>query len=120
MRLSTVLAVLAAAAPAATAKHWNMTGAYWDAKVSTQSGRPGYSIRDLEVTFHQPVSEEIFQGKCHYSFVPQGTSPPAETDTCSTGLKYTWGTSFLVSTCLSRCALDYTGRGSHHTRQCVV
>jgi hypothetical protein len=47
------------------------------------------SIRDFNATFHSSITNAI-EGKCHYSFVPQGTSAPAETDVCSTGLKYEW------------------------------
>ena len=67
----------------------DLTDTYWDVSISTQSGRPGYSIRDFNATFHSSITRAI-EGKCHYSFVPQGTSAPAETDECSTGLKYEW------------------------------
>jgi hypothetical protein len=67
----------------------DLTDTYWDVSISTQSGRPGYSIRDFNATFHSSITNAI-EGKCHYSFVPQGTSAPAETDECSTGLKYEW------------------------------
>src|SRR5690242_2183044 len=85
---------LAAAAPALQARQsyysYNLTGAYWDATITTQSGRPGYTIRDLEVSFHNPLSEKITPGTCHYSFVPQGWNPPATTSTCDAGLTYNW------------------------------
>lgn len=68
----------------------DLTGSYWDVSISTQSGRPGYTIRDFSASFHSPVSAQAFEGKCHYSFVPQGTSPPAETDECNGGLRYEW------------------------------
>lgn len=68
----------------------DLRGSYWDVSISTQSGRPGYSIRDFSASFHTPVSAQAFEGKCHYSFVPQGTGRPAETDECSGGLKYEW------------------------------
>lgn len=72
----------------------DLSGSYWDATISAQSGRPGYSIRDLAVSFHGNGFEQTFDGTCHYSFVPQGTSPPAETDRCDTGLSYTWDCKF--------------------------
>lgn len=68
----------------------DLTGSYWNVSISTQSGRPGYSIRDFSAAFHTPITAQTTEGKCHYSFVPQGTSPPAETDECSEGLKYEW------------------------------
>ncbi|USP81285.1 hypothetical protein yc1106_08559 [Curvularia clavata] len=84
---------LAAASPALVtrAEGWpDLTGSYWDLTVAYQSGRPGYSIKDLSVTFHNSKSEETAEAKCHYSFVPQGTRPPSEVTQCSSGLEYTW------------------------------
>ncbi|XPS76266.1 hypothetical protein M3J09_008320 [Ascochyta lentis] len=66
------------------------SGSYWDVTISSQSGRPGYSLRDLTTTFHRTGTEHTVAGSCHYSFVPQGTRPPAETDRCDPGLSYTW------------------------------
>lgn len=96
MHLSSVFALtsLAAAAPSALTTRQSssvdISGSYWDATIKYQSGRPGFQIRDLNVNFHNPKFEQVASGLCHYSFVPQGTSPPAVTDTCSEGLKYTW------------------------------
>jgi hypothetical protein len=90
MRIS--LLALAAAATAAASEYDrpDLRGSYWDVSISTQSGRPGYSIRDFSTSFHSPIAAQVVEEKCHYSFVPQGTSPPAETDECSSGLKYEW------------------------------
>lgn len=95
MRFSVVaLAGLTAAAPstlvARQSAKVDISGSYWDVTLKTESGRPGYSIRDLAAVFNNPKFEQSASGKCHYSFVPQGTSPPAETDTCDKGLTYTW------------------------------
>lgn len=88
------VSLLALAGVAAAARNEydrpDLRGSYWDVSISTQSGRPGYSIRDFSASFHTPLSTQTFEGKCHYSFVPQGTSPPAETNECSGGLKYEW------------------------------
>ncbi|KAG9185426.1 hypothetical protein G6011_07970 [Alternaria panax] len=90
MRIS-LLALAGVATSAATEyDRPDLTGSYWDVSISTQSGRPGYSIRDFSAAFHTPVTAQATEGKCHYSFVPQGTSPPAETDECTQGLKYEW------------------------------
>lgn len=75
----------------------DLRGSYWDVSISIQSGRPGYNIRDFSASLHTPVSTQTFEGKCHYSFVPQGTSPPAETDECSEGLKYEWNSKSSLS-----------------------
>lgn len=96
MRFSVLaLAGLTAAAPSALLARdsvsVDISGSYWDVTITTQSGRPGYNIRDLVANFQNPKFEQSVGGKCHYSFVPQGTSPPAVTDTCDTGLSYTWG-----------------------------
>jgi hypothetical protein len=91
MRIS--LLTLAAGAATVAASEYDrpdLTGSYWDVSISTQSGRPGYNIRDFSAAFHTPVTAQVTEGKCHYSFVPQGTSPPSETDECSPGLKYEW------------------------------
>jgi hypothetical protein len=95
MRISAlVFAGLAAAAPSTLIARKegrpDLSGSYWDATISSQTGRPGYIIRDLTASFHRAGSEQIVEGTCHYSFVPQGTSPPAETDRCDPGLSYTW------------------------------
>lgn len=95
MHISALLfAGLAAAAPSTliARNHGrpDFSGSYWDATISAQSGRPGYSIRDLTTTFHRAGTEHTLGGTCHYSFVPQGTSPPAETDRCDSGLSYDW------------------------------
>lgn len=94
MHISTLaFAGLAAASPALIIRNGgrpDISGSYWDATISTQSGRPGYSIRDLSASFLNPKFGQTVNAKCHYSFVPQGTSPPAETDTCDPGLQYTW------------------------------
>ena len=74
----------------------DISGSYWDVTISTQSGRPGYSIRDLTTSFNNPKFEQTIEGKCYYSFVPQGTSPPAETDRCDAGLQYTWDCKFVL------------------------
>jgi hypothetical protein len=91
---------LAAASPALIVRNNgrpDLSRSYWDATIASQSGRPGYSIRDLSASFHSPKLAQTVNAKCHYSFVPQGTSPPAETDTCDPGLQYTWDcTSSLV------------------------
>ena len=93
MRFSFLALVLAGSAAVTVAESEydrpDLTDTYWDVSISTQSGRPGYSIRDFNATFHSSITNAI-EGKCHYSFVPQGTSAPAETDECSTGLKYQW------------------------------
>ncbi|KAH8724215.1 hypothetical protein GQ44DRAFT_708823 [Phaeosphaeriaceae sp. PMI808] len=100
MRITTLaLAGLSAASPALVARKEgrpDLSGAYWDATISTQSGRPGYSIRDLSVKFHNPKFEQSLDASCHYSFVPQGTSPPAVTDRCDPGLQYTWDVNTLT------------------------
>ncbi|KAJ8117827.1 hypothetical protein OPT61_g1068 [Boeremia exigua] len=102
MRFSVLaFAGLAAAVPHLQPRQdddYNLTGAYWDASITTQSGRPGYTIRDLTVSFHNPLSEQAVSGTCHYSFVPQGTSNPAITSTCDTGLSYTWNSPTLTLT----------------------
>lgn len=94
MRISALaIAGLSAASPALIARKQgrpDFTGSYWDVTISEQTGRPGYQIRDLSVQFHSPKLEQNVDAACHYSFVPQGTSPPAVTDRCDTGLKYTW------------------------------
>jgi hypothetical protein len=68
----------------------DLRGSYWDVSISTQSGRPGYTITDFSAALHTPITAKVSEGKCHYSFVPQGTSPPAETNECTGGLKYEW------------------------------
>jgi hypothetical protein len=88
MRIS--LLALAAGAAASEYDRPDLRGSYWDVSISTQSGRPGYNIRDFTAAFHTPVAAQVIEGKCHYSFVPQGTSPPAERDECSPELKYEW------------------------------
>ena len=92
------LASLAAAAPANVVARQSssvdISGSYWDATIRTQTGRPGYTIRDLTSSFRNPRFEQIVGGTCHYSFVPQGTSAPAVTDTCDAGLTYTWDCEF--------------------------
>lgn len=100
MRLSLLTSALVAFTGLAVARDYDneydrpdLRGSYWDVSISTQSGRPGYTITDFNVTFHSPYVSEVFapsQGKCHYSFVPQGTSAPAETNECEGGLKYEW------------------------------
>jgi hypothetical protein len=88
---------LCAASPALVARQngrVDVSGSYWNVTISTKSGRPGYLIRDLSTIFHNPKFEQTVDAKCHYSFVPQGTSPPAETDQCDTGLQYTWDCTF--------------------------
>jgi hypothetical protein len=103
MRVSALaFAGLCAASPALVARKQgrvDVSGSYWDVTISVQSGRPGYTIRDLTTSFHNPKFEQTVEGKCHYSFVPQGTSPPAETDQCDKGLQYTWDctSSLLIS-----------------------
>ena len=95
MRIS--LLALALAGTTAAASEYDrpdLTGTYWDVTISTQSGRPGYSIRDFSAAFHTPVTAQVTKGNCHYSFVPQGTSPPAETDECSPELRYEWDCKF--------------------------
>jgi hypothetical protein len=101
MRLSILtLAItsLAVAAPASLVARQSssvdISGSYWDATITSQSGRPGYSIRDLATAFHSSKLEQTVGGTCHYSFVPQGFSPPAVTDTCDAGLTYTWDCKF--------------------------
>lgn len=99
MRLSTFMfAGICAASPALIVRkdgRPDLTGSYWDATISTQSGRPGYSIRDLSTSFHNPNFQQNVNATCHYSFVPQGTSPPAVTDRCDSGLQYTWESNTL-------------------------
>jgi hypothetical protein len=98
MRSSFLALGLAIAAPAAAQigpesseyDRPDLTGSYWDISINTQSGRPGYTITDFGATFHSPILSNAVVGKCHYSFVPQGTSPPATTNECTGGLKYTW------------------------------
>lgn len=96
MRLSILaFAGLATAAPALQVRQssyysYNLTGAYWDTTITTTSGRPGYTIRDLKVSFHNPLSEQTADGACHYSFVPQGWNSPAVESTCDKGLTYNW------------------------------
>jgi hypothetical protein len=104
MRISAFIftfAGLTAAAPAAlVARQSNsvdISGSYWDAIITSQTGRPGYIIRDLNSSFHNPKIEQTVGGKCHYSFVPQGSSAPAVTDTCDAGLTYTWDCKFRYS-----------------------
>ncbi|KZM19378.1 uncharacterized protein EKO05_0002929 [Ascochyta rabiei] len=101
MRISTLaFAGLAAAAPSSLVARKDgrpdYSGTYWDVTISTQSGRPGYSIRDLTTTFHRAGAEQTVPGSCHYSFVPQGTSAPAVTDRCDKGLTYTWNYTTLT------------------------
>jgi hypothetical protein len=100
MRISALAVTgLAAASPTLVARKQgrpDISGSYWDVTISRQSGRPGYSIRDLSASFHNPKFEQTVNAACHYSFVPQGTSPPSVTDRCDSGLQYTWDcTSFL-------------------------
>ncbi|KAF1922870.1 uncharacterized protein M421DRAFT_426489 [Didymella exigua CBS 183.55] len=90
MRLSLLALTGAAIAAASEYDRPDFTGAYWDVSVSTQTGRPGYTITDFSASFHSPLASQAVEGKCHYSFVPQGTSPPAETNECTGGLKYEW------------------------------
>ena len=86
MRFSLALSGLVAAA---AAQSFDLTGAYWDVSVTTQTGRPGYEIKDVTANFHNPLSAENNAGKCHYSFVPNN-GRPSITDTCDEGLAYTW------------------------------
>ncbi|KAF3048605.1 hypothetical protein E8E11_009787 [Didymella keratinophila] len=94
MRFSILALALAAAAPAAAQlgpesseyDRPDLRGSYWDVSINTQSGRPGYTITDFGATFHSPVLSKAVEGKCHYSFVPQGTSPPSTTNECTDGL----------------------------------
>lgn len=100
MRLSLLASSVIALTGLAAARDYDneydrpdLRGSYWDVSISTQSGRPGYTITDFSASFHSPYTNETFaptQGKCHYSFVPQGTSPPSETNECDGGLKYKW------------------------------
>lgn len=98
MRASILALALAATAPAAAQlgpgsseyDRPDLRGSYWDVSINTQSGRPGYTITDFGASFHSPVLSKAVEGKCHYSFVPQGTSPPATTNECTPGLKYSW------------------------------
>ncbi|KAH7366583.1 hypothetical protein BKA66DRAFT_470535 [Pyrenochaeta sp. MPI-SDFR-AT-0127] len=110
MRLSALaLAGLATATPTTlTARQSysvDISGSYWDATITSQTGRPGYIIRDLNISFQNPKFEQTVGGTCHYSFVPQGFGAPAETDTCDAGLTYTWDCkfehtlSYLLSVC---------------------
>ncbi|KAF3042875.1 hypothetical protein E8E12_002441 [Didymella heteroderae] len=91
MRLS--LLALAGVVAASEYDRPDLRGSYWDVSISMQSGRPGYSIRDFSAAFHTPITAQVTEGKCHYSFVPQGTSPPAVTDECSPALKFEWNNS---------------------------
>lgn len=95
MRLS--LLALAGAVAASEYGRPDLRGSYWDVSVSTQSGRPGYTITDFNANLHLTNSSQLVEGKCHYSFVPQGTSPPSETNECTGGLRYEWNceSSFL-------------------------
>jgi hypothetical protein len=86
MRLSLAFSGLIAAV---AAQSFDLTGAYWDVSVTTQTGRPGYEIKDVTASFHNPLAEENKAGKCHYSFVPNN-GRPSITDTCDEGLAYTW------------------------------
>jgi hypothetical protein len=86
MRFSLALSGLVAAA---AAQSFDLTGAFWDVSVTTQTGRPGYEIKDVTANFHNPLSAENKAGKCHYSFVPNN-GRPSITDTCDEGLAYTW------------------------------
>jgi hypothetical protein len=86
MRFSLALSGLVAAA---AAQSFDLTGAFWDVSVTTQTGRPGYEIKDVTANFHNPLAAENKAGKCHYSFVPNN-GRPSITDTCDEGLAYTW------------------------------
>lgn len=100
------LAGLAAASPALVTREqgWpDLSGSYWDVVAAQQSGRPGYLIKDLSVTFHSSKSDQTAEAKCHYSFVPQGTRPPAETNQCSSGLVYDWDCTWLPSSSTFGC-----------------
>lgn len=88
MRLSFALAPLAAVATQAV-ELFDLRGAYWDVSVKTQTGRPGYEIKDVTVAFYNPLSTEAAPGSCHYSFVPNN-GRPAITDTCEKGLGWSW------------------------------
>ncbi|KAI4907628.1 uncharacterized protein J4E92_011051 [Alternaria infectoria] len=64
----------------------DLADTYWDVSISTQSGRPGYSIRDFNATFHSSITN-VIEGKCHYSFVPQGTKTTRRSDGMSSTTK---------------------------------
>lgn len=118
MRLSLLtLAGLAAAAPSTLIARKegrpDLSGSYWDATVSYQTGRPGYTIRDLSATFHRAGSEQLVAGNCHYSFVPQGTSPPSEIDRCDPGSVFSWD---CKSTSVPGSSLEESARVSSQDR----
>jgi hypothetical protein len=70
---------LASAAPSLLARQ-NTDYGFWNTTFNHATGRPGWEKRDLTAWYYR--GELRATTTCHYSFVPQGTSPPAVENWC--------------------------------------